>query len=308
MKLNHHAGEITGYPNEFGEWYYWISLFGQPAVRYIRVRRTSQRALGLADRWSPSDRQLLHSGRPNGDDARVSRLGADFRGMGKICRYPAFPRRGNPRVAADERLNPEQKKQAVIGDVLPRDVITSAQVDNIELAYAGIRYGALTAPQKQLLRQLIDTYVGRIRPGHDAIRRAEVERHLSQTYFGWIGACDETSPFYYRIFSPVILIEFDHLPGDHLGQSGADAPSRSHRGAHAERQRLRPRPAAPALPAARSRPSAHPAPARRDLVQSNWIMVLRRCRGSKCGGILMEQDNLPPGAFADQGERPQKAG
>ena len=42
---------------------------------------------------------------------------------------------------------------------------------------------------------------------------AEVKEHLPQTLFGWIGDLRQGSPFYYRVYSPVILIEFDHLPG-----------------------------------------------------------------------------------------------
>ena len=60
---------------------------------------------------------------------------------------------------------------------------------------------------------VIATYTNRIRPGHAEIRLDEVKQHLDETYFGWIGACEESRPFYYRIQSPVILIEFDHLPG-----------------------------------------------------------------------------------------------
>jgi hypothetical protein len=41
----------------------------------------------------------------------------------------------------------------------------------------------------------------------------EVQSRLSDTWFGWIGETGADSPFYYRILSPVILIEFDHLPG-----------------------------------------------------------------------------------------------
>jgi len=41
----------------------------------------------------------------------------------------------------------------------------------------------------------------------------EIERHLAETRFCWIGGCDDASPFYYRIQSPVVLIEFDH----HIG-------------------------------------------------------------------------------------------
>ena len=38
----------------------------------------------------------------------------------------------------------------------------------------------------------------------------EVQRHLDHTLFAWIGGTEPTSVFYYRIQSPVILIEFDH--------------------------------------------------------------------------------------------------
>ena len=30
MKLNEHALEITGKPEEYGEWFYWVSVFGTP--------------------------------------------------------------------------------------------------------------------------------------------------------------------------------------------------------------------------------------------------------------------------------------
>ena len=35
-------------------------------------------------------------------------------------------------------------------------------------------------------------------------------KHLDDTYFAWIGGTEPTSVFYYRIHSPVLLIEFDH--------------------------------------------------------------------------------------------------
>jgi hypothetical protein len=39
---------------------------------------------------------------------------------------------------------------------------------------------------------------------------AEVERHLDATSFAWVGGTDDGSVYYYRVHSPVILIEFDH--------------------------------------------------------------------------------------------------
>ena len=54
--------------------------------------------------------------------------------------------------------------------------------------------------------------------GHAKVRLQEVEKHLADTYFAWIGGTGPEAVFYYRIHSPVILIEFDHqtpvaLPG-----------------------------------------------------------------------------------------------
>ncbi len=78
MRLNEHAGEITGRFDEFNEWFYWISLFGEPSP---------SQTLGLADRRPPFDHQLLHPRRPVGDDARFSRLGAGVGEIGKVRRH-----------------------------------------------------------------------------------------------------------------------------------------------------------------------------------------------------------------------------
>ena len=64
-----------------------------------------------------------------------------------------------------------------------------------------------------MLRDLIGTYVGWQRDGHAALKMAEIDRHLDDTYLTWIGAVADDGPFYYRVHSPVVLIEFDHHPG-----------------------------------------------------------------------------------------------
>ncbi len=204
MKLNEHAGEITTRFDEFGEWYYWFSLFGKPS---------SDEPWG----WQIDGHHLIVNCFILGDQLVMT---PDFRGseptlaqFGKYAGTQVFREEEALGLELMRALDPEQQKAAVIGTTVPREVITTAQVDNVELDYGGICYDALTPLQRQLLRKLIETYVGRIRPGHAGVRMAEVLRHLSATFFGWIGGWDESSPFYYRIHSPVILIEFDHLPG-----------------------------------------------------------------------------------------------
>ena len=68
----------------------------------------------------------------------------------------------------------------------------------------------MTAAQKVQLMALIERYVGNMDDGHARVKMDEVRRHLGDTWFAWIGGADDASVFYYRIHSPVILIEFDH--------------------------------------------------------------------------------------------------
>ena len=44
---------------------------------------------------------------------------------------------------------------------------------------------------------------------------------LDETYFAWIGDTAK-APFYYKLHSPVILIEFDHHPGIFLDNDEAE--------------------------------------------------------------------------------------
>jgi hypothetical protein len=204
MKLNEHAAELSARFDEFGEWYYWISIFGQPS-------------LSEPWGWQIDGHHLIINCCMLGDQLVMT---PDFRGSepvlaqsGKYAGTCVFAAEESLGLALMQALDPGQRKSASIGEKIPRDVITTAQVDNIDLNHGGICYDALNAPQRELMRKLIGLYVDRIRPGHSEVRMAEVLRHLSHTHFGWIGACDKSSPFYYRILSPVILIEFDHLPG-----------------------------------------------------------------------------------------------
>src|SRR3977135_3894527 len=58
----------------------------------------------------------------------------------------------------------------------------------------------------------------------------EVKTHLDNTYFAWVGPTDPTAVFYYRIQSPVLLVEFDHESPGPLGTAPnhPQTPSRSH--------------------------------------------------------------------------------
>lgn len=108
-------------------------------------------------------------------------------------------------------LSPVQKEKAILSTKKEFNFNqTEAFRDNEVLPYAGIPGHDLNESQKATLLDLIEEYVGNMRDGHAKIKMEEVKSHLDETWFSWIGESDSQSPFYYRIHSPVILIEFDH--------------------------------------------------------------------------------------------------
>ena len=82
--------------------------------------------------------------------------------------------------------------------------------DNVVIDYAGVPVSSFTASQKQQLVDLIELYVGNLRDEHARVHLDDVKARLDDTYFAWVGETNDDSVFYYRIQSPVVLIEFDH--------------------------------------------------------------------------------------------------
>jgi hypothetical protein len=85
--------------------------------------------------------------------------------------------------------------------------------DNRVVPYEGLKGSELSALQRRDLMDLVDKYLMSLPQGPRNARIAEVERHLADTHFCWIGGFSEASAFYYRVQSPVVFIEFDHHAG-----------------------------------------------------------------------------------------------
>jgi Protein of unknown function (DUF3500) len=216
MKLNEHARELTNRPKEHGEWYYFFSMFGEPSA----VEPWG---------WQIDGAHLIINCFTLGDQMVLT---PDFLGSepvaaesGKYAGVSVLRDEESRGYALMDALAGSQRDKATISKALPRELFTTSPFDNQVLKYAGIGHDELSPGQKGLLRELIWTYIGRIRPGHAELRQAEIDRHLSETYFAWIGPCDEVSPFYYRVHSPVILIEFDHQRGVAFAN---EEPTRNH--------------------------------------------------------------------------------
>lgn len=108
-------------------------------------------------------------------------------------------------------LNSKQMKIATLFQKKEFDFNRSeAFRDNEIISTTGISAKELSKKQQNALLDLIAEYVGNIHDGQAKIKMEDVKSHLKETHFTWVQSDKIDGPFYYRIHSPVILIEFDH--------------------------------------------------------------------------------------------------
>ncbi len=219
MRLNGHLGELL--PEraaEYGEFPYFLTVMGTPSAT---------EPWG----WQLDGHHLIVNTFVLGDQLVMSPV---FMGSepvvatsGKYAGARVFDAEEARGLALMRALRPDQRSKAVIEtEKVRNNAMAQAFRDNLVLDYAGLRGNALDEAQRRLLLALIGEYVGHMRDGHAAVRMDEVRQHLDETYFAWIGGSGPDDAFYYRVQSPVILIEFDHqLP---VALPGPRVPGRIH--------------------------------------------------------------------------------
>jgi hypothetical protein len=204
MHLNETVQEMTGRLSEYGEDLYWLSIMGQPSAT---------EPWG----WQWDGHHLIINYVVLGDQIVVTPtfLGAEpvHAASGKYAGLRVFKGDEDRGLALARTLSQAQRGKAVIAPETSGEDFTTAFRDNLVLDYAGIRFGELANLQHDLLLDLVQYHVGRMRGGHAQVKMAEVKHHLKDTHFCWMGGMNDDSTFYYRVQSPVIIVEFDHQRG-----------------------------------------------------------------------------------------------
>ena len=133
-------------------------------------------------------------------------------------------------LALMQSLSSSQQATATISpDKVRNNQLAAANEDNLVLDYAGIAGADMNSSQKLALLAVIRAYVGNLRDPHAAVTMDEIGQHIDETYFSWIGSDEDDGVFYYRVHSPVILIEFDHQnPVGTLNKNTPGTPTRDH--------------------------------------------------------------------------------
>jgi hypothetical protein len=85
----------------------------------------------------------------------------------------------------------------------------------LSLPPKGVMASSLDADQQQLLRALLDVYIGRI---PDALADEEAAKYrgdrLDALAFAWAGSVEPGDPHYYRVQGPRLLVEYDNTQRD----------------------------------------------------------------------------------------------
>lgn len=222
MRLNHTLGELND-DNfvEYGEWLYWITIMGEPSAT---------EPWG----WQLDGHHAIINYFVLGDQVVMTPffVGSEpvIAESGKYKGTSIMQVEQNRGLAMLRALSEVQQEQAIIQvSKTGNDNLGEAFKDNIVLDYAGVPVASWSETQKDQLLELIELYIGNLRDGHARVRMEEVTAHLNDTFFAWIGGTDNEAVFYYRIHSPVILIEFDHQqPAGLRHLFSSDLPIREH--------------------------------------------------------------------------------
>jgi Protein of unknown function (DUF3500) len=217
MQLNRFLGDLVGGPQVLGEWAFIFCVFGTPSESEPWGWQLFGHHLCL--NCFIIGRQMVltpcfFGAEPNYADT------------GPFAGTRLFEDEERSGLKLMRSFSLQQQKRAIVahsivgGDLPPGRRhfadnlhLGGAFQDNRIVPYEGLRASELSALQCRDLLDLCAAYAAPLPSGPLTARVADIERHLADTHFCWIGGFEETSPFYYRIQSPVVFIEFDHHAG-----------------------------------------------------------------------------------------------
>ena len=225
MHLNQTLGELNGNDfDQYGEWRYHLTVMGKPSAT---------EPWG----WQLDGHHAIVNYFVVGDQVVMTPFFAGSEPViatsGQYKGTVVLQDEQNRGLAFVNTLDEAQRAKAILSaDKTRNNNLTEAWKDNAVVPQAGLMAPDLSDGQRRQLVDLIALYVGNMDEGHARVKMSEVQQHLARTSFAWIGRTEPSSVFYYRIQSPVILIEFDHQTPANLRQLAANPNVPNHEHIH----------------------------------------------------------------------------
>jgi hypothetical protein len=148
---------------------------------------------------------------------------------GKVASSPNFfganpaevregPRTGLRALAREEdigrkliqSLTEAQRATAIVDKVAYKDIITfDSRKAALNGAPNGLAFAKMTAPQHEILTELVGVYASNLPEEIAAARMDQYKKNQASLFFAWSGGINKNDPHYYRIQTPAFLIEYD---------------------------------------------------------------------------------------------------
>ncbi|KAL4888833.1 hypothetical protein BDV59DRAFT_210956 [Aspergillus ambiguus] len=218
MRINHFLGELVESPAVMNEFSYNFVLFGRPSTtrpwgwsfygHHLCLNIFLYRGQIVASPWfTGAEPNEIDAGPHAGTRILQVEEALGLQLMQSLspdlqARARVFAQMHDPAMPPG-RWNKDDQRH-----------LCGAYRDNREVPYEGITVGAnFSADQKALLYGILEQYLLYLPQRAREMRLAHIREHEAEMHFCWIGGFGDHDPFYYRIQSPVVLVEFDHHSG-----------------------------------------------------------------------------------------------
>jgi hypothetical protein len=202
MRIDGYLADVLNDLDAYGEYLYFIDIFGEPSETEPWGWQLDGHHLVI--NYFVMGNQVVMS--PTFWGSEPVRLET-----GRYAGVEVLQEEQSIGLAFMESLSPDQRRIATLDTDKTRDnQLAAAFRDNALFEEAGIRGDQLDAAQRERLMAVVGLWVGTMREDQARVRMDEVRAHLDDTHFAWIGEVGDDELYYYRVQSPVIVIEFDH--------------------------------------------------------------------------------------------------
>ena len=229
MRLNGFLGGLVELPLLMNEYSYNFALYGEPsetapwgwqlfghhAALNCLVAGTQ---LVISPVFMGAEPDMIDAGPHQGVKVFKERIALARELMGALpaelrARAVAYPEMVDPAMP-EGRLHPGDERH-----------LAGCFQDNRVIPYEGIRVAEMPADARRLLDAVVDDFIGYLPDGPRAARRREIQEHYGESHFSWIGGWEGEEAFYFRLQSPVVVLELDHHTGVFLSN---DQPAPFH--------------------------------------------------------------------------------
>ncbi|XP_014557788.1 hypothetical protein COCVIDRAFT_14929 [Bipolaris victoriae FI3] len=236
MRINHFLGEVVKLPNILNKYSYNFLLFGMPSAsasspwgwllyghhldiacffkgpQVVITPSFTGAEPNIIDQGEWKGTQILHKEGNLGLKLMQS-LSAEERQIAQV--FKKMRDEGMKQVYGNSN-NDESKRDELITDTWGPDDQRhrcGAFRDNRVVPYEGILVSSLNPTQQDIILAICHEFLLYHPSNARELKLKQIKQHLDETYFCWIGGFSDDDAFYFRIQSPVILVEFDHHSG-----------------------------------------------------------------------------------------------